>query len=88
MPTCPRCKRRQGQSKSGFTGAGSQRYQCTLCGLRYTPQPKPRGYPEAVRREAIRLYTAGVGFRQIGRLLDVDHQTVINWVKAHTLSDN
>ena len=33
--------------------------------------------------QAIRMYVDGMGFRQIGRHLQVDHVTVMNWVKAY-----
>ena len=39
------------------------------------------GYPESTKREALRYYTEGLGFRQIERLMHVSHVTVINWVK-------
>ena len=80
---CPRCKAIERQSKDGFTTAGSQRYRCLQCGARYTPQPKPRGYPSEVREQAIRMYVDGMGFRQIARHLQVDHVSVMNWVKAY-----
>jgi transposase-like protein len=79
---CSSCKHTENQSKSGFTKAGSQRYTCTFCGSRYTPQPKRQGYSEKLRLQAIRMYVDGMGFRQIGRHLQVDHVTVMNWVKT------
>ena len=41
-------------------------------------------YDDETRRQAIRMYADGFGFRQVGRQLGVDHVTVMNWVKAHT----
>jgi len=32
---------------------------------------------------AIRMYSDGLNFRQIGRHLKVSHGSVMNWVKAH-----
>ena len=40
-----------------------------------------RGYPEEVKRKAIKYYLEGLGFRQIERLMHVSHVSVINWVK-------
>ena len=80
---CPSCKHTEHQSKSGFTKAGSQRYNCTFCGSRYTPKPKRHGYSEKLRLQAIRMYVDGMGFRQIGRHLQVDHVTVMNWIKRY-----
>ncbi|HEX7315175.1 MAG TPA: helix-turn-helix domain-containing protein [Pyrinomonadaceae bacterium] len=48
-----------------------------------TPEPKPLGYPEETRREAVRLYLEGTNFRRIGRVLGVNHQSVVNWVNAY-----
>jgi transposase-like protein len=75
-----------GQMKAGRTGAGSQRYRCGNCQRRYTPEPKEHGYPDSLRQEAVRLYTDGLNYRRIGRILKVDHVTVMHWVKAHSAS--
>jgi len=80
---CPQCKNTEGQHKDGFTGAGSQRYRCYNCGARYTPNPKQHGYSNEVRTRAIRMYVDGMSFRQIGRHLQVDHVSVMNWVKDY-----
>ncbi len=62
---------------------GSQRYKCRECVRVYTPQPLPLGYADEVKREAVRLYLEGTNFRRIGRLLQVNHQSVVNWVNAY-----
>lgn len=54
-----------------------------MCHRKYTPQPKDRGYPDDMRRKAIELYSDGLNFRRIARLLEISHQTVANWVNAH-----
>ena len=41
-------------------------------------------YSDEMRQRAVKLYVDGLGFRQIGRHLSVDHVTVMHWVKAHT----
>jgi transposase-like protein len=46
-------------------------------------QPSPIGYPEETKREAVRLYLEGVNFRRIGRILSVNHQSVINWINSY-----
>jgi len=70
--------------KAGRHASGSQRYQCRACGRKYTPAPTPHGYPAAVRAQAVRLYLDGLSLRQIARHLGVVHQTVANWVAAHS----
>jgi len=68
--------------KSGFNRTGSQRLQCQSCHRQYTPEPNPLGYADKTREAALKLYLEGNGFRRIGRLLSVNHQSVANWVNA------
>ena len=89
MITCPHCHRSTQQGTNGRTPAGSQRYLCRACRRKYTPDPRPQGYGDDVRRRAVQLYVEGMNLRRIGRTLGVVHQTVANWVTAHaaTLPD-
>ena len=86
MNACPYCHEVSRQVKIGRTKAGSQRFQCQHCQRRYTPEPKPQGYPDSVRQQAIRLYVDGMNLRRIARHLGVVHQTIANWVMAHAAS--
>ena len=64
---------------------GSQRFQCQECRRPYTPAPRPLGYDDKTKEAALKLYLEGNGFRRIGRLLSVNHQSVVNWINAfHT----
>ena len=83
MNECPHCQSSEQQVKAGFNKSGSQRYKCQVCRRKYTPKPNAPGYPEAVRQKAISLYVDGMNFRRIGRILEISHQTVANWVKAY-----
>ena len=83
MMRCPRCNENTSQHKIGFTTAGSQRYKCQHCQKKYTPEPKARGYSKSLREMALKMYLEGINFRRIGRLLNVHHQSVINWVNAY-----
>jgi transposase-like protein len=86
MKKCTHCTSSEQQIKSGHTRTtrtGSQRYKCKECRRFYAPEPKPLGYPEETRREAVRLYLEGTNFRRIGRVLGVNHQSIINWVNAY-----
>lgn len=83
MPECPKCKTDKKQAKFGKNRCGSQRMQCCVCSLTYTPEPKQQGYAEEVREKAVRLYVEGNNFRRIGRLLNVNHQSVVNWVNSY-----
>lgn len=84
MPTCPKCHQIRQQIKDGFTLAGSQRYRCKRCGCRYTDQAKDRGYSEEIRLRALRLHLEGFSLRAISRELEVNHQSVANWINAYT----
>ena len=83
MKTCPHCQQARNQYKIGFNASGSQRYKCKDCNRKYTPEPRARGYPESVRQQAVQMYVDGLNFRRIARILQVNHQSVINWVNAH-----
>jgi transposase-like protein len=83
MSTCPHCQREEQQVKVGRNPSGSQRYQCKVCQRKYTPEPNEAGYPQEVRDQAVRMYVDGLNFRRIARTLQVNHQSVINWVNAH-----
>ena len=81
---CPNCQAEEQQVKNGLNPSGSQRYKCKECRRVYTPQAKPRGYDQRKREEAVKLYVDGLNLRRIGRILGINHQTVANWVKAHS----
>ena len=80
MITCPHCGSDAHQVKAGTHG-GSQRYKCAACRRRYTPQPKPRGYPEDLRRRAAALRAQGVSVGQIGLELGVNPQSIYYWLR-------
>lgn len=39
------------------------------------------GYSEEVKRECLKMYVNGMGFRGIERVTNVHHTTIISWVK-------
>jgi transposase-like protein len=86
MNICPYCQTHEGQVKAGLNKSGSQRYRCQICQRRYTPTPKIHGYSAAMRHQAIQNYVDGMNLRRIGRMLGLDHHTVINWVTTYTQS--
>jgi transposase-like protein len=78
MANCPKCHG-EGCVKDGIVN-GRQRYRCKACGYRHTVAE--RGAGAAVRRQALQLYLEGMGFRAIGRFLEVSHVAVYYWVKS------
>lgn len=81
--SCPSCQATQKQYKSGFNRSGSQRHRCGVCNRAYTPTPKENGYPVETRLRAVRMYVEGNSTRAIGRILQVNQQSVSNWVSAY-----
>jgi transposase-like protein len=77
---CPYCGKSRPVIKSGLNSTGSQRYKCRSCVRYFTPQPKPMGYDDELKQKALQLYLEGTSLRSIGRILNVHHQSVANWV--------
>lgn len=71
MSRCTYCHSTDQQIKSGLNASGSQRFCCRRCDHIYTPAPSPNGYPDEVRRQAVKLYLEGINLRRIGRILSV-----------------
>ena len=71
-------------------GAVNTHHICVDCSRqfidRYDP---PKGYSDAVKRECLKMYVNGMGFRGIERVKGVHHTTVICWLKpvGQTLPD-
>ena len=83
MPHCPTCLATEKQIKAGKNHSDSQRYCCKLCGEKYTPLPNRNGYPDDLRKKAILLCLEGHTFRSIARDLELNHQTVVNWINTY-----
>ena len=81
MLKCPHCET-ETLIKAGFNQSGSQRYRCKACKRYTTPAPHLNGHSVDDHEQALRFYLEGNGLRGIGRLLQVTHQTVANWLNA------
>lgn len=62
-------------------------------GVKYSKQRYKRGASLETKLFALKLYLEGMGFRSIGRVMNVSNVTVLNWirtmgksVKAHVLA--
>lgn len=86
MNRCPKCQRTDRQNRAGKTNAGSQRYRCMYCQIKYTPEPKEWVYDEQTRQKAIEMYVDGMNLRRIARHLGTHHRTISLWVKAKAAS--
>lgn len=76
---CPKCKSAE-KVKDGTTN-GRQRYQCKNCSYRFSVERRSTEKPEEKKRLALQLYLEGMGFRAIGRVLDINFMTVYYWIK-------
>ena len=86
MKKCPKCQRSDRQNRAGKTKAGSQRYRCMYCQIKYTPEPKPWAYDEQTRQKALEMYVDGMNLRRIARHLGTTHRTIALWVQAKAAS--
>ena len=78
MDSCPKCKSKNFR-KDGIVKS-RQRYFCRDCKHRFTVEQV--GKPNKIKRDALILYLEGLGFRSIGRFLNVSHVAVFNWIKS------
>lgn len=76
----PKCNNNQSH-KDGIV-KGRQRYRCKSCHFGYTVSQRSNVKPLQTKRLALQLYLEGLGFRAIGRLLQISYGTVYQWVKA------
>ena len=58
-----------------------QRYKCKDCNFRYTVVQKSDVKSLDTKRMAFSMYLEGLGFRAIGRILNISYGTVYQWIK-------
>ena len=77
---CPECQSTN-INKNGHK-KGKQNYICVKCKRQFIDDYQARkGYSEEVKRECLKMYVNGMGFRAIERVKNVHQTTIINWVK-------
>ncbi len=77
---CPYCEsteiRKNGKRR------GKQNHICVNCGRQFIDvYNSPKGYSDDIKKECLRLYVNGMGFRAIERSTGVHHTTIIYWLK-------
>ncbi len=77
---CPECKskhiRKNGKNR------GKQNYICVNCSRQFiTDYNSHQGYSDEFKRECLKMYVNGMGFRAIERVKGVHHTTIITWVR-------
>lgn len=77
---CPECH--STHIRKNGTKKGKQNHICVNCRRQFVDSTQtPRGYSETVKRECLKMYVNGMGFRAIERVKGVHHTTLITWVK-------
>ncbi|OAV66783.1 Transposase [Bacteroidales bacterium Barb6XT] len=76
---CPKCS--SGKKDKLSLAKGRQRYKHKDCGYNYTVELKPAAKPGSMKKQVLRLYLEGLGFRSIGRLSGVSNVSVLNWIR-------
>lgn len=77
---CSRCGSGE-RTKNGII-QGVQRYKCKSCGYNYTVVFRRGTKPADQKRMALLMYLEGLGFRSIGRILNVHNTTVYRWIRS------
>lgn len=77
---CPRC------SSNAYIKSGKvksrQRYKCKKCSFHYSVELKSTSKSRSIKKYALQLYLEGLGFRSIGRILNVSNVSVLNWIRG------
>ena len=78
---CPGCHSEHIR-KNGKNRQGKQNYVCVNCSRQFiTDYNAYHGYSDELKRECLKMYVNGMGFRAIERVKGVHHTTIITWVK-------
>lgn len=77
---CPECQsthiRKNGKRR------GKQNHICVNCDRQFIEgYETKKGYSDNVKRECLKMYVNGMGFRGIEQVKGVHHTTIITWVK-------
>ena len=78
MYRCKSCKSEE-YVKAGFV-KNEQRYKCKKCGCQFVPT-RHKGRSKEEKLMAVWLYSHGLSFRAIAKLLKVSARSVFVWVK-------
>ena len=80
---CPKCDSKN-FIKSGIIKE-RQRFKCTSCNYYFTVQKLGKRIEGEYVIKALQLYLEGISFREIERILNVSHVSVMNWVKTYNI---
>lgn len=77
---CPECQsdhiHKNGRKR------GKQNYICVNCRGQFLARyQEHKGYSDSVKHECLKMYVNGMGLRAIGRVKEIHHTTIMNWIK-------
>jgi transposase-like protein len=77
---CPKC--RSIHIRKNGIKRGKQNHICVDCKGQFIERYETsKGYSDEVKRECLKMYVNGMGFRAIERVKGVHHTTVMYWLK-------
>ena len=79
---CPDCDS-ENCCKNGKNKDGEQTFKCKDCGRRFLDRPRKNGISQEKKDMAIKMYTEKVGFRRMGRLLNMSHVSALNIIRDY-----
>ncbi len=68
-------------SEKWLTLGQKQSYRCHECGHQFVESPNPKAYHPEVKQLCLKMYFNGIGLTAIARVTQINHATIINWVK-------
>jgi len=80
---CPLCGSTENQVNNGHNRSGSQRCFCRNCKKSYTLDPKTREIPDETKKQAVKMFLAGVSARKVGQIFGFSKANVLNWIKKN-----
>ncbi len=76
---CPDCDSNQ-TIKNGHR-KGRQCYKCKQCDRQFLESYRPWRYSEEVKQLCLKMYLNGMKLREIERVTDIHHTTIIHWIR-------
>ena len=76
---CPKCSSTKTR-KNGFR-RGKQCFQCQVCGRQFVESPTMQPYSSETKELCLKMYSKGMGLRNIERVTEIHHTTIMKWVK-------
>ena len=84
MHNCKKCQSKA-YVKAGFID-GEQRYRCRLCGCQFVPS-RQKGMDEDKKKLVLCLYTSGLSFRAIAKIVGIHHSAVHRFIKKYAIEN-